>query len=82
MKFNTESENNEELIVEAREWFVKMERNDPEALEIWNWFKEISMIEFERVSLQKAMEALFIIPGILLQYCTEKRNTILKNVYM
>ncbi len=49
VKFNTESENNEELIVEAREWFVKMEQNDPEALKIWNWFKEISMIEFERV---------------------------------
>ena len=82
VKFNTESENNEELIVEAREWFVKMERNDPEALEIWNWFKEISMIEFERVSLQKAMEALFIIPGILLQYCIVRSNIILKNVCM
>ncbi len=49
VKFNAESENNEGLIVEAREWFVKMEQNDTEALEIWNWFKEISMIEFERV---------------------------------
>lgn len=49
VKFNDESENNENLIVEAREWFVKMEQNDPEALEIWNWFKEISMVEFERV---------------------------------
>ena len=26
-----------------------MEKNDPEALAIWNWFKEISMMEFERV---------------------------------
>ena len=26
-----------------------MEQNDPEALEIWNWFKEISMVEFERI---------------------------------
>ncbi len=49
VKFNEESKNNENLIVEAREWFVKMEQNDTEALEIWNWFKEISMIEFERV---------------------------------
>ncbi len=49
VKFNDESENNENLIVEAREWFVKMEQNDPEALEIWNWFKEISMVEFERI---------------------------------
>ena len=49
VKFTAESEKNEDLIVEAREWFVKMEQNDPEALKIWNWFKDISMIEFERV---------------------------------
>lgn len=49
VKFNEESQKNEDLIIEARKWFVKMEQDDPEALEIWNWFKEISMIEFERV---------------------------------
>lgn len=49
VKFNDESESNEKLIVEAREWFVKMEQNDSEALEIWNWFKDISMVEFERI---------------------------------
>jgi len=49
VKFNDESENNENLIAEAREWFVKMEQNDPEALDIWNWFKEISMVEFKRI---------------------------------
>lgn len=49
VKFNDEAEKNENLIVEAREWFVKMERNDSEALKIWNWFKEISMVEFERI---------------------------------
>ncbi len=49
VKFNTESETNPELIDEARTWFVKMEQNNQEALEIWKWFKEISMTEFERV---------------------------------
>lgn len=49
VKFNEEEEKDENLIKEAREWFVKMEQNDPEALAIWNWFKEISMIEFERI---------------------------------
>jgi len=49
VKFNDESKKNENLIVEAREWFVKMEQNDSEALELWNWFKEISMVEFERI---------------------------------
>lgn len=49
VKFNKEAEYNEHLIEEAREWFVKMEQNDAEALGIWNWFKEISLIEFARV---------------------------------
>ena len=49
VKFENESKENESLIAEAREWFVKMEQNDPEALEIWNWFKDISMVEFERI---------------------------------
>ena len=49
VKFNDEAEHNPQLIEEARDWFVKMEHNDTEALEIWKWFKEISMVEFERV---------------------------------
>lgn len=49
VKFNSEAEKSPELIEEARAWFVKMEQNDGEALSIWNWFKEISMVEFERV---------------------------------
>lgn len=49
VKFENESKENESLIAEAREWFVKMEQNDPEALKIWNWFKDISMVEFERI---------------------------------
>lgn len=49
VKFGTESEKNPELNEEARIWFSKMEQGDKEALAIWKWFKEISMIEFERV---------------------------------
>ncbi len=49
VKFNDEAERNPKLIEKAREWFVKMEHDDPEAIEIWNWFKKISMVEFERV---------------------------------
>lgn len=49
IKFNAESKNDESLIEEARRWFVRMEHNDEQALEIWNWFKEISMMEFSRV---------------------------------
>lgn len=49
VKFNEESEHNPELMEEAREWFVKMEQNDSEAIAIWKWFKEISMVEYKRV---------------------------------
>lgn len=49
VKFNAEEKLHPELTEEARAWFVKMEQNDPEALSFWNWFKDISMIEFERV---------------------------------
>ena len=40
VKFNDEAERNPMLIDDAREWFVKMEHNDEEAISIWKWFKE------------------------------------------
>lgn len=49
VKFNQEVENNPELMDEARSWFIKMEENDEEAIRIWTWFKEISLLEFTRV---------------------------------
>ncbi|MEY8353405.1 arginine--tRNA ligase [Lachnospiraceae bacterium 54-53] len=49
VKFNTEAEKNPELLDEARNWFVKMEQNDEEAIGIWKWFKEISLFEYARV---------------------------------
>ncbi|TCK86778.1 arginyl-tRNA synthetase [Natranaerovirga hydrolytica] len=49
VKFHDEAEKNPELEDEAREWFVKMELGNEEALELWKWFKEISLNEFERV---------------------------------
>lgn len=49
VKFNSEADKNPKLMDEAREWFVKMEQGNQEALAIWEWFKEISMVEFERV---------------------------------
>lgn len=49
VKFTEEAEKIPELIEEARAWFIKMEKNEEEALSIWKWFKEISLIEFERV---------------------------------
>ena len=49
VKFDKEEKSHPELMDEARMWFVKMEQGDEEALAIWEWFKEISMVEFERV---------------------------------
>ncbi len=56
VKFNNEAKEHPELMDEARSWFVKMEEGDEDALAIWEWFKEISMIEFERVYKMLGME--------------------------
>lgn len=47
--FNSEAERKPELKEEARYWFSKMEQGEEEALSIWEWFKEISLKEYERV---------------------------------
>lgn len=49
VKFHDEAEKNDSLNDEARLWFVKMQDENKEALDLWKWFYEISMKEFERV---------------------------------
>ena len=48
VKFHEEADKNPELIDEARAWFNKMENGDEEALSIWQWFKDISLVEYKR----------------------------------
>ncbi len=48
VKFHDEAKEKPELNDEARAWFVKMEQGDQEALDIWQWFKDISLIEYKR----------------------------------
>ena len=48
VKFHDEAEKNPELTDQARAWFSKMENGDEEALHIWQWFKDISLIEYKR----------------------------------
>lgn len=48
VKFHEEAENNPELNDEARAWFSKMEHGNEEALKIWQWFKDISLVEYKR----------------------------------
>lgn len=49
VKFHDEAKNDETLNDKAREWFLKLENQDEEAMELWDWMKEFSMIEFNRV---------------------------------
>ncbi|MDD6326979.1 MAG: arginine--tRNA ligase [Eubacteriales bacterium] len=48
VRFHDEAEKNPSLNDEARAWFTKMEHGDEEALRIWQWFKDISLIEYKR----------------------------------
>ena len=48
VKFHDEAEKNPDLNDQARAWFAKMEQGDEEALKIWQWFKDISLIEYKR----------------------------------
>lgn len=49
VKFNQEVESHPELMDEARDWFRRIENLDPEALEIYNWFIDISILEAKRI---------------------------------
>ena len=49
VKFHEEAEKDDSLNDEARAWFLKMEQCNEEALEIWQWFRDISLKEFMRV---------------------------------
>ena len=45
VRFHDEAEKNESLNEEGRAWFKKIEDGDAEALEIFNWFKELTLKE-------------------------------------
>ncbi len=49
IKFHEEAENKPELEDEARMWFKKLEGNDEEATELWQWIRDVSLLEFNRV---------------------------------
>ncbi len=56
VKFHKEAEVDDSLNDEARAWFVKMEQGDEEALSIWQWFKDISLVEYKRTYELLGME--------------------------
>lgn len=49
VRINAEIENDPELDEEGRLWFKKLEDGDPEATELWQWFRDESLVEFNRI---------------------------------
>ncbi|MFH6635134.1 arginine--tRNA ligase [Streptococcus suis] len=49
VRINAEAEEKPELDEEARQWFKKLEDGDPEAHELWQWFRDESLVEFNRI---------------------------------
>ncbi|MCC5890368.1 MAG: arginine--tRNA ligase, partial [Alkalibacterium sp.] len=49
VKFHDEAETSPELEDEGRAWFRRLEEGNAEAVELWTWFREESLKEFEKV---------------------------------
>ncbi len=49
VKFNTEAEKDESLKDEARYWFRELENGNEDAVELWQWIRDVSLKEFNRV---------------------------------
>ncbi|WP_029188247.1 arginine--tRNA ligase [Streptococcus suis] len=49
VRINAEAEEKPELDDEARQWFKKLEDGDSEAHELWQWFRDESLVEFNRI---------------------------------
>lgn len=49
VRINAEAEENPELDEQARQWFKKLEDGDQEAWDLWQWFRDESLAEFNRI---------------------------------
>ncbi|QZY56338.1 arginine--tRNA ligase [Crassaminicella profunda] len=49
IKLHEEAEKHPELEDESRMWFKKLEDGDEEAKRLWQWFRDVSLKEFNRV---------------------------------
>ena len=49
VRFNKEAEENVELKDKARYWFKELESKNEEAMELWQWIRDISLQDFNRV---------------------------------
>lgn len=49
VKFHDEADKNPSLNDEARAWFVKLQNNEEEAISLWRWFCELSLVQFNSI---------------------------------
>ena len=49
VQINAEAAENPTVDEAAREWFLKLENGDVEALALWQWFRDESLVEFDRI---------------------------------
>jgi arginyl-tRNA synthetase len=49
VRFHQEEEQDPAMRDEARAWFKRLEDKDPEARRLWKWFRDISLLEFQRI---------------------------------
>lgn len=49
VRFHAEEENDPAMRDEARDWFKRLEGNDPKARELWKRFRDLSLAEFQRI---------------------------------
>lgn len=49
VRFHEEADNDPTLETEARDWFRRLESGDAEALDLWRYFVDVSLSEFDRM---------------------------------
>ena len=49
VRINAEADEKPELDEQARQWFKKLEDGDQEAWDLWQWFRDESLVEFNRI---------------------------------
>lgn len=47
--FNNLCKTDENMLETARNYFNRLENGDEESIKLWNWFKDISLLEFQKV---------------------------------
>jgi arginyl-tRNA synthetase len=56
VRFHKEAETDPKLDDEGRLWFKKLEDGDPEATHLWEWFRGLSLAEFNKIYQRLGVE--------------------------